>query len=76
MQLSLFRSGSCSHLVRNEFFRTRGGCWSPYDVTVCLRCGYVWKWPSVSFLSTWPARSIARLVRFVENGGGRACAAL
>lgn len=67
MQLDLFRAETCSHLVRNEFFQTLYGHWSPYDVTVCVRCGRVWKWPLVSFLATWPGRSLARLVRFMES---------
>jgi hypothetical protein len=57
----------CNHVVREEFFQTVEGCWSPYSVVICTICGEVTRWPCINFLAVWPVLSIGRLVLFVEK---------
>jgi hypothetical protein len=68
-QLSLFECVPWLHVVREDCFQSVEGCWSPYFVSVCVRCGKVFGWPRIGFLFGWPSESVRRLVKVVEPRG-------
>jgi hypothetical protein len=59
----------CTHFVNEECFTTNPeGNWSPYFVTICIKCGKVSGYPSEEWLKTWPAKDQERLKRFIKYG--------
>ncbi len=62
MQLSFWECDE--HIVDTECFTTKND-WSPYFVSICVKCRKVFNYPSQDWLVKWPEEQQQRLKDFL-----------